>query len=375
MIAMLGAGLVLIALITCGMLALPALARPTLPFGVRVGPQRAGDPVIVAARRSYARRTLAAAALAAVATLLAVPVAGSAGSPVVIGGIAAAALAADLLAFLWAHHTLRAAKRAEGWAAERRQAVTADTAFRTDPVRVPWLWGLPAVAVILATAAVALARYDALPATLPPFLDYHAHPATYQPATVPAALQPVLLQIGATAATAAAILVVLRARPDIDAARPKGSARRYRVYLRGIAITSLLSAACVNLTLLVAALPMWQITDTTISWRMGMYAPLAVLTAGWVIFEVKVGQGGHRLPALPGEEHEDTGLAQRDDDRHWHLAGTIYINRDDPALLIPDRIGASPWTVNLGHPIAWLLLGGLAVIVTVLLALMLLGAL
>jgi len=260
---------------------------------------------------------------------------------------------------------------------ERRQGVTADTTFRTDPVRVPWRWGLPAVAVILITAAVAWARYgalpDTLPDTLPPFLGYDADPARYEPATVPAVLQPVILQIAVTVAVVAGMLVVLRARPDLDAARPKGSARRYRVYLRGIAAMSLLSAACLDVMLLVAALPLWRIADPTPLWRLSMYAPLALLAGGWLVWEIKVGQGGHRLPALPGEEREDTGLAQRDDDRHWRLAGTVYVNRRDPALLVPDRMGSSSWTLNLGHPVAWLLLGGLAVALIVLVGLAVAG--
>jgi uncharacterized membrane protein len=45
-----------------------------------------------------------------------------------------------------------------------------------------------------------------------------------------------------------------------------------------------------------------------------------------------------------------------DDDRHW-LAGTIYYNRDDPRLLVPKRLGLGlGHTLNLGHPVSWLIL-------------------
>ncbi len=155
------------------------------------------------------------------------------------------------------------------------------------------------------------------------------------------------------------VLVVLRARPDLDAARPTGSARRYRVYLRGIAALSLLSAACLNLGLLISALLLWEVIPPTIAWQAATCLPLAAMVAGWLVWETKVGQAGHRLAALPGEDQEDSGVAQRDDDRHWFLAGTVYANRRDPALLLHARLGSS-WTINLGHPVAWLLIAALA---------------
>jgi uncharacterized membrane protein len=56
-----------------------------------------------------------------------------------------------------------------------------------------------------------------------------------------------------------------------------------------------------------------------------------------------------------------------DDDRFWK-AGLIYVNRTDPAIVVAARIGVG-WTLNLGNPAAWLLIGviiatvaGLAVI-------------
>ncbi|RBQ14721.1 hypothetical protein DP939_39215 [Spongiactinospora rosea] len=349
------------------MLALPALAGPTLPFGVRVGVQRTGDPAIAAARRSYTRLTLLVAGIAAVLSPLALPVTGSA----VIS--ATVVLVADLLLFYRAHRTIRAAKLAGGWASERRQAVTVDTTFRTDPVRVPWPWGLPALAVLLLTAGVGWARYGGLPPTLPPFPGYGTAPAQREPTTLLTAFQPVIYQLAVIVIVLATVAAVLRARPELDAARPRGSARRYRVYLRGVATLSLLSAACLNLSLFLAALPLWEIATPGTAWAAATVAPLVALLGAWLTWTIKVGQSGHRLPALPGEEEEDSGAAQRDDDRHWHLAGAVYANRRDPALLVHARLGPSSWTLNLGHPIAWLLLGILTLTLTVLAALALAG--
>jgi uncharacterized membrane protein len=332
-VVFLGAGLAFVALLTFLMLTLPALARPTLPFGVRIGVQRVGDPAVVAARRSYTRLIWIAAALAAAVTAVTVPTTVPA---VAAGGTAALLLVADLFVYHRAHRMIRAAKLAGGWTIERRQGVAVDTTFRTDPVRVPWLWGLPALAVLLLTAAIGFVYGG----------DSGPH----------GVFQPVLYQLGIMVIAVVMVRIALRARPDVDAARPKGTARRYRSYLRGIAVMSFLTAACLNLGLLFAALYLWGV----VAWQPLIYIPLGVMVIGWVIWEIRVGQAGHRLPALPGEEAEDSGLDQRDDDRHWHLLGSVYINRADPALLVHDRLGSSTWTLNLGHPIAWLLLGAIA---------------
>ncbi|MEU8249768.1 hypothetical protein [Nonomuraea sp. NPDC048916] len=362
--------LILLALVTCLMWMLPALTRPTLPFGVRVGVQRVGDPAVISARRLYARLVVVVAVLAAAISIPALLVTGSS---VVIGLAATVVIVADLLLYHRAHLTVRAAKHAGGWAADRRQAVTVDTTFRTDPVRVPWLWGLPAMAVLLLTAGLGWARYGELPATLPLFPGYGTASSKREPTTLLSAFQPVIYQVIVTLIVLAVVMVVLRARPDLDAARPKGSARRYRIYLRGVAAMSLLSAACLNLSLFLAALPLWEIVTSTIVWQVAVCVPLVALLGGWLAWEVKVGQAGHRLPALPGEEREDSGIDQRDDDRHWFLAGAVYVNRRDPALLVHARLGSASWTLNLGHPIAWLLIGVLAVALAVFAVLALAG--
>jgi len=47
----------------------------------------------------------------------------------------------------------------------------------------------------------------------------------------------------------------------------------------------------------------------------------------------------------------------RDDDRFWK-AGLIYINRDDPAIMVGNRFGIG-WTPNLGNLRGCLLYGGI----------------
>ncbi|WP_067183444.1 DUF1648 domain-containing protein [Microtetraspora niveoalba] len=357
MTPLIAADLAAVVLATCLMLALPAMAGPTTPFGVRLSHARSADPAVIAQRRAYARLALAAGVCAA---LVSAPLLAAGGDATVVGATVTALVVADLLLYWRAARRLRAAKLAGGWSDERRQGVTVDTTFRTDPVRLPWSWTLPAAAVLLLTAAVGWWRYGDLPATLPGFPGFGVDAARREPATAAAAFTPVLYQLAITLLIPAMTLLLLRARPDLDAARPVGSARRYRVYLRGVARMSVLGAACLNLGLFVSALQLWTLVAPSAFWTAVTYLPLVALAVAWLVWESRVGHAGHRLPALPGEEDEDSGVTQRDDDRHWFLAGTVYVNRRDPAILLHARIGAS-WTLNLGHPVAWVLIAVLVV--------------
>jgi uncharacterized membrane protein len=71
------------------------------------------------------------------------------------------------------------------------------------------------------------------------------------------------------------------------------------------------------------------------------------------------GQGGSRLS---GESHGHSPAAgvDRDDDRFWK-AGLIYVNRDDPAIMVGNRFGVG-WTFNFANPTAWLVLAGIAAV-------------
>jgi len=111
----------------------------------------------------------------------------------------------------------------------------------------------------------------------------------------------------------------------------------------------------VNVSLLLVALRDWQVYRLS-----GIAAALPVLpgTAGLLILvavAVRTGQAGSRLPGL-ADRPGPVPQVNRDDDRFWK-GGLIYINRDDPAIMVGNRFGIG-WTPNLGNPRACLLYAG-----------------
>jgi len=81
---------------------------------------------------------------------------------------------------------------------------------------------------------------------------------------------------------------------------------------------------------------------------------------GWLIY---TGQGGENLSRAgsgPSPASPELPTGDRTPDQCWK-AGVIYINRNDPAVLVEKRFGVG-YTLNFGHPISWVLLGSLVLI-------------
>jgi len=295
----------------------PAASRPTVQFGIRVPRERAGAPVIRQERRAYYGRTAAIGVCCAVAAV-AVQGHGSWWLPRIILLLE---MAAGLGCFWVARRKIAAVKNADEWFAGLRQTVVADTSWRTDPPRFPVRWLLPALAVVAATAAVGVLRYPGLPA--------HIVTAAGRRVSKPAVS--VLLvagQLYVTTLCSGLMLIIYRSRPDIEAADPAASALRYRRFLAAFTRALLGLAALVDTSLLLIALPDWQVYRLS---GTGRALPLLPAAAGVLLLAavaLRAGQGGSRLNGNVRGLALATGT-DRDDDRFWK-GGLLYVNRDDP---------------------------------------------
>jgi uncharacterized membrane protein len=330
----------------------PALTRPTLQFGVRVPPQRTGAAVIQRERRAYYWRT-AAIAVGCTAAALAVARSGSARLTVVV---LPAELAAGLSCFWVARQRIAAAKRAEDWYAGIRQAVTADTSWRTEPLRFPVAWLIPPVAVLVATAVIGAVRYPDLPSRLAVGFAASGAADRWAAKSAWSAFSKVAGQLWVTSLWAGLLLIIYRSRPDTDASEGTDSTRRYRVFLATYSRALLVLVTLVNVSLLLVALRDWQVYRLA---GIGAALPFIPAVAGLLILAgvaVRTGQAGSRLPGPAGQPSPAPSV-NRDDDRFWK-GGLIYVNRDDPAIMVGNRFGIG-WTPNLGNPKALLLYGGI----------------
>jgi uncharacterized membrane protein len=273
-------------------------------------------------------------------------------------------VAADIGCLLVARRKITAVKRAERWFAGLRQTVVADTSWRADPPRFPVRWLIPALAVTAATVLIGVVRYPELPARLTDGFGAWAAPGHRVPKTPVTAFAIVFAQLWVTALWTAMMLIIYRSRPDIDAADPAASVRRYRRFLARCTTGMLALVTLIDLSLLLAALRNWQVYRLA---GAGAALPLLPYAAGLLVVMaalLRSGQGGFRLAADgidsggPTDPGKRAALADRDDDRFWK-GGLIYVNSGDPALMVGVRFGIG-WTFNLANPAAWLFLSAIA---------------
>jgi uncharacterized membrane protein len=341
------AGAVIVPFFAVMMCLAPAVTRPTVAFGVRVPPERARATVIRRERHAYYWRTAAIGACCTVAALL---LAGH-GSWWLTRIIALLEVAADFGCFWIARNKITAVKHAEHWYAGHRQVVATDTSWRTDPPRFPVCWLVPALIVITATVIVGVVRYPDLPARLAVGFGRRGAPKS-----VVSAFGIVAGQLWVTLLWTGLMLIVYRSRPDIEATDAAASTRRYRRFLAACTRAVLTLLALVNLSLLLAALRSWQVYRLS---GLGSALPVLPLVTGLLILAVTIvrtGQGGYRLSARGPTRSQAAGI-DRDDDRFWK-AGLIYLNRDDPAILVGARFGVG-WTFNVANPMSWLIIAGI----------------
>jgi uncharacterized membrane protein len=341
---------ILLPILLVGLIAwmLPALVPRSVPFGVRIPGARAKAPVIARQRRRY-RYGVAAITLAVAAVVLAT------GNRPPLGGLGVAAeLAGAFALFQVARRRIMAVKHRERWFGGLRQVVVADTSLRTDPEPFPWRWAVPSIALTAATVVIGILRSPHLPARLPVHFDVAGHADRYAPTSPAAVFGPVAAQVVGTALLVGLAALVLRSKVQLDAEEPQTAGARHRRFVSSGARALLLAAACLSVTLLLTSLTAWKLINPN--------RPAGALVAimpllGVVVFVavlVRVGQSGSRLRirASPGSGSARRATAvNRDDDRYWRL-GLLYVNRDDPSLLVPHRFGLG-WTLNLARPAAW----------------------
>ena len=201
--------------------------------------------------------------------------------------------------------------------------------------------------------------YPSMPHDLAVHYGASGVPDRMEVKSIGSAFSLVFLQLGLTALLTGLAAAIVRSRPDLDPARPSGSARWARHYMSLGAKTLLGLVAMIDLGLMASSLLMW--TGTVTRW-----APLVIVIPVLAAVVSAVAVLARNNKDRDGDS-EDTGLTHRDDDRYWR-AGLIYINREDPALLVPRRFGIG-WTLNFGDPRTSMLLAEVVALIGLVLTL------
>lgn len=366
-------GLIVTAFIAALFLAMPAIVERTLPLGVSVPQSRVDDPVVRSSVRLFRWLIVAGWVVCAalgVGLAMVRPDLALAISPILFVLIAA-------VVYVTVRQRIVIAKREGDWyggAPVSRAAVagTASAVVAADSTTAPARsrsrghpqvgWLVSSLIVLSAVAAVGVAVYPSLPATIPT----HWNGAGQVDQTAPKSIWSVFTLVLVPAGTvvlmyALSWLVVVAPVRSVPSDTPEQAEARAGVQRHlattGLGMVSLALAVGLGIT----AIPTW-LAPRSPAVILGTIAVALVLILGTVVVIIvryAVGMSRVRSPrpaavstrpwpvGRPRQEPGGTSAVDApDDDRYWKLGG-IYVNRHDRAVFVQKRFGVG-WTINFG---------------------------
>ncbi len=148
---------------------------------------------------------------------------------------------------------------------------------------------------------------------------------------------------------------ILRSKKGVDAARPAASAWAYGAFARAQSILLVGLGTMLSFMGPLIALSFMDVI-TMLQALLPVMIMIAIVLVAAIAVTMIYGQNGSRL--LRRMEAPESMLV--DDDRYWKL-GVFYGNRNDASLFVPERFGVG-WTINLGRPAAWGIIGGYLIV-------------
>ena len=344
--------LLIVLLVGAMFYAMPLLTRPTIPLGVSIPSTRVNEPVVTTAVKRYRigiiAVTLGAGLLAIIAAAL--PPLPATLLPVVV------VLVGTLVVYLASRRIIQQAKRDGDWYRDVPVRLTATISAAERPRIAPALgWYLAGLIVLMAAIVIGAAVYDSLPNPVPVHWNADGVADRFAPKGIWSVFGPILLGVGTVALLylLAALIPRWPARavasdtPEVSARVAVAQLTLLQGLLGQVAFFIALEFACVSFVGWLAAGSPTGILLTTLVLPVLLLGLVALFVARYrratVVARsgVPVTSGGVGGAARPTAEAPD-------DDRYWK-AGSLYVNRADPALIVPKRFGVG-WTVNLGHP-------------------------
>jgi uncharacterized protein DUF5808 len=167
------------------------------------------------------------------------------------------------------------------------------------------------------------------------------------------------LAFGAIFVTMMLTMAVTMARRSrqiaVDGPAAAAEQRFRRVNILGLVLTGY-AAAIVMSAITVQSIPAFGNTLSGRAWF--VLLPLMLFGFGVNYWMFRIGQGGHRTvaPAARREVHGDATP-----DHAWKVGGMYYVNPQDPAMWVENRVGLG-YTLNFGNWRTWLLIVSLMLV-------------
>ena len=366
---------------------MPYLTRRTELFGVSLPSAEIDRPELSKFRRAYIRATLLAGAALIVLTIVLFYVTQNEMTQIrwfLI--ILFVYIAANFPIYLYFHRKMKVFKSAQPWRAFGAEAnagpdnvpvgISPDSEYTAKPVLIvdteppkrevlhP-MWLLLFAAVGVGTLLYLWYIWPSLPDRIPVHMDAAGNIDSWVDKGVSGLVSMLFSQWILIGIFIFVYIMVPFTKRQIDAAKPLESREQGRRFRYIISSCMVFCGAALAAVTGFMPLAMAQGKSETIIIIIPLILIFAILAVMLLVL-FRTGQGGSRLKVdakqqdlnLKGKRLENT-----DDDRYWKL-GQFYFNPDDPTIFVEKRFGIG-WTVNFGHPVSWIFLIGIIVVVVI----------
>ncbi|TJY38927.1 DUF1648 domain-containing protein [Cohnella pontilimi] len=323
----------------------PYIAAKAVLFGVYVPESDRSDPLVTGMRRRFALSVFFAAVLGDAAAARVV-VASGGSDEVLMPVLFAIQILTVVIAYVRFRKAALQLKKDRGWespAQAGKRVVNLQFHERSKSFNSAWY----AVHLLIVAVSVigAIVMWDRIPETLVTHYNGRWEADGWSEKSTGSVFQFNFIQLGMIVLFLLIHATVRHAKQVLDPAQPeKSMAREIRFRKQNAVFLWALSLMVVALFSLIqgSILYNWN-HETVIAISIIFPAAVILFLILFMIYLSKQGWEGPNDPAFL-------------EDNKWKAGGLFYYSKEDPALLVPKRIGLG-YTINFAHPIGWVILG------------------
>ena len=233
-----------------------------------------------------------------------------------------------------------------------------DTGFRKRNIGLSSYWFLIHVLIIVVSIVTVQRNYDLIPDQIPIHYNSSWKVDRYAAKSYSSVFMPTLMQAFITLLFIFENWSIRRVKQQVHPTDRNRSIRQDVTYRR--AWSCFMITASILIVILLSVVQLNMISLLNINFAISIILIIiAFISLYFFALSFWAGQGGSRLE----RSADSSNVRPVHDDDKW-LLGMIYFNRKDSNLLVEKRFGVG-WGLNFGHPVSWLTLTGIIVLLVV----------
>lgn len=334
----------------------PKLLKQTEAFGVYIPEQYTKEPTIVAYKKRYTSVVLTVGIIVLAAYLIwAITQSPTEEMLSVISiGVQFCILFIGLGYYFMMHLRVKRLKEVQGWTTGKKEVRIVDLQFQEKLKLIPRIVFIIPMIITVGLIIYTFMKYAQMPDMIPTHWGPSGQPDAFSEKTYFSAISMPLILLVMQGMFLLMSEGMRFAGAKINPANKKTSVSQQLAFRKYSSWFALFMT--ITMTLMMGYFHLQTIHPEVGSAWVMFTLPLIFLVLTFVgvgIYVVKVGQSGSRLK-VEGDSPSLEDKIAVDDDKYWK-GGIIYINKDDPSILVEKRFGVG-WTLNFGRPISWIVL-------------------